>query len=152
MKRRGPAVLVLVVLVLVGAACVSPIPTPAVSKHIQTVSAGFALDLEDGRAHCAMEYKVRAPFSRPLDLRIEFESPDPGGAPLVAEHVLEPSEQQFAVDSPDYPSLRNGYDYSVVLRGYSRATPPQLWFEHRDLVRLSVPSELFEQIEQKLAR
>jgi len=129
------------------AACASPAPEPAVSRHIQTVSGGFDLDAESGEARCGMIYRVREPFSKPLDLRVEFESPVAGDPPLVVERALDPSDKEITVRSPVYPSLENDRVYRVVLRGYSQTRPPQLWFEHRDTVQLALPSETFEQFE-----
>ena len=139
---------VLAALALVAAACASDLPTPTVSKHIQTLTGTFDVDPATGEARCAMTYKVREPFSKPLDLRVEFESPVEGGAPFVIERPLEPGDTEVTVRSPDYPSLRNDHDYRVVLRGYSQTQPPQLWFEHRDTVRLTLSSEAFEQFER----
>jgi len=141
---RGVA---LAALALVVAACASEPPAPAVSKHIQTVAGSFDLDTENGQARCGITYRVREPFSKPLDLRVEFENPVPGDPPLVTERPLDPSDKELTVRSPVYPSLRNDHDYSVVLRGYSQTTPPQLWFEHRDVVRLALPADEFEQFE-----
>ena len=139
--RRALAALALL------AACASPAPQPAVSRHIQTTSAAFDLDAENGEARCGMTYRVREPFSKPLDLRVEFESPVAGDPPLVVERTLDPSDKEITVRSPVYPSLENDRLYRVVLRGYSQTQPPQLWFEHRDQVQLALPSATFEQFE-----
>lgn len=121
----------------VGAA-VGARPDPATSEFLRTKGGGFAVNLDDNRKPESCRFSllltpVKSLVS-PLYLQARFENPL-GGAPLVADAVLQPGDREVLLTSPPVSGLRTRKVYRVDVAVYSDAARTQQVSTHTQYVQ-----------------
>jgi hypothetical protein len=115
---------------------------PVASDHFETKFAGFLFDRGSRKARYLVEFLVRKPFSRSVDLRIEFENPQDFDRPIIVERVLDPKESSFELESPALPAIQNGGTYRVLLLALDPSSEAEL-ARHSQLVWFNLPPDFF---------
>jgi len=136
------AILLLNVIGCVSHSAGSALQEPVVSEHFETSFAGFLFDRPSRKVRYLVKFRVRKPFSRPVDLRVEFENPLDSEQPLIVERALDPAESQFELESSPLPAIRNGGTYRVQLFAMDPSTGAEL-AHHSQRIWFNLPPEFF---------
>lgn len=143
------SIVVFVFVLLAGCATTSQMPNPAVSEFVETEGAFFLTEPqgEQTKVLYAMTYKFRKPLPNGVVSKVEFENPEPNGAPLVVQQTIESGQTQLSVRSPLLPGMINNHNYTVILRLYEGET---LFSTHTDSVRFQLQPEMVKILRLKL--
>jgi hypothetical protein len=124
-----------------GVSCAGPAKTPLdpeLSKHFRTTSGLFEINRNTKQARYFMSYAVVEPFLKPVLLRVEFENPIESTAPFVVERTLNPTEDDFEVESPILAGFQSGGSYRAVLVALDISSGLEL-ARHTQLLRFLMP-------------
>jgi hypothetical protein len=130
------------------AACVSSQPRPSVSEYVKTEGGGFAVGNDEGIKY-GISYTLLKSIGKKPSIRVEFENPKNGSAPLIYTKKLGASQQRLDITSKNLPCIENNRNYHIKLILYSNG---KVVATHKDQVQFSVPTSTLNQLNLKICK
>ena len=135
--------LLLSVLLALSPAIAEP-PKPVETKYLKSLVGMFLA--AGGEVRYAMTYEIKDTMPEQFVLRVSFENPKIGEAPITEPSLLEIDGSELTVQSGTLECIRNNQDYEVVVEIYADEAQEELLDTHRQRLEFAVSQDQMTQL------